>query len=67
MFELTVGLRNSKGQLTGQRKTYSSETGYGISCAWWKHVNSVPRKGNPKTQLPDGKAAEELLKEIYGD
>jgi len=67
MFELVVSVRDSKGKPTGKRQIFTSETGYGISCAWYKYVSNIPRKGKPHTQLPSGEQAEEILKEIYGD
>ena len=64
-FELIINLRDSKGALTGQQKTYASDSAYYIWKHWMKHVNNIPTKKNKGMIVPTAKEAEKILKELY--
>jgi hypothetical protein len=66
-FELTVNLRNSKGELTGERKTYASDSAYSIWKYWIKHVSKVPTKKNKVVSIPSAQEAEKILKDLYAN
>ena len=64
-FELTVNLRNSKGKLTGEQKTYASDSAYNVWKHWVRHLGNVPVKKNKGVPVPTAKEADKILKDLY--
>jgi len=65
-FEIVVAIRDSLGQDTGKRKSFASDSSYKIWEFYTRHVGNIKGK-KKKSNLPDKKEAEIILKEIYNN
>jgi hypothetical protein len=63
-FELVVAVRNSKGEDTGKRASYSSDSAYKIWEYWAKTVGNV-RTYTKTTKLPTATEAQKILANMY--
>jgi hypothetical protein len=63
-FELTIYLRDSKGNLTGKKKTFESDSAYKIWECWEKHVGSVPVNKHTNSHVPNANEAQKILKTV---
>jgi hypothetical protein len=64
-FEIVVAQRDSKGQPTGKKLNYSSDSSYKIWEFYHRNVTArLPRKKGGATTDND---AQQILKEMYGD
>jgi hypothetical protein len=62
-YEITVQVRNSKGEITGKTKTFASDNPYQISKFWNKYRPiSKKKKGE---QLPNAEQAQKILNGLY--
>lgn len=66
-FEIVVCLRNAKGELTGRKKSFSSDSANKIWEFWAKHCAGTKHHKKKKGNLPDKKTAENILKTMYND
>lgn len=65
-FEIVVAVRNSKGEDTGKRRSYTSDSAYKIWEFYSKTVGNIPSKKHQIAQLPTETEAKKILQEMYG-
>lgn len=65
-FELVVAVRDSQGNDTGKRKSYSSDSAYKIWEFWAKNVGNI-RTAGKKIKLPTEKEADKILSTLYNN
>jgi hypothetical protein len=66
MFEIVTCVRDSKGNDTGRKKYYASESPYKIWEFWVKNSGKPKRKKKSK-KLPNAEEASKILDEINKD
>ena len=66
-FEITITLKDSRGNPTGKTKTYKTDSAYKLWKFYMNHQGKPKRRkkpGNP-ANLPTKEEADKILKDIY--
>jgi hypothetical protein len=64
MFEIVTCVRNSLGEDTGTRRSFSTDSAYKLWEHWARYVNNTPTK-KKTDRLPSAKEAENILASLY--
>lgn len=63
-FEVVVGVRDSKGNLTNKRRSYATDLADRLA-SWWYNNTAIKEPKKKKTeQLPTAEQAEQILNAI---
>jgi len=67
LFEIVLDIKDSQGNPTGKRKSYSSDDPYKI-WKFWMQYQGKPKRRKKKTspdKLPSATQADKILKDLY--
>lgn len=63
LFEIVVGVRDSKGNLTNKRRSYATDSADRLA-SWWYNNTAIKEKKKKAESLPTAEQAEQILSTI---